>query len=239
MPKTKVLIFFGFTIMLVGAIAIALSQFVTNASSQAQFADPAFQATWERTDGPVAAGSVQRGWVWGPVPGRSLTEPFEGIPGNAHAVQYFDKGRMEINNPSGNKNDPFYVTNGLLAVELIAGVQQTGITAYLTRSPAAINLASDADDPSAPTYQTFNGVSNIPGAPNDRRAAAAVGSTVRTAIDRQGKTQPWPQEHGDYGVRIAYFEPSTGHNIPDIFWDYLNQQGKIIQDGKTVQGPLF
>jgi hypothetical protein len=40
-------------------------------------------------------------------------------------------------------------------------------------------------------------------------------------------------------VRIAYFEPVTGHNIPDVFWAYLQQQTKIIQDGKLVTGPLF
>src|SRR5205823_8652582 len=190
--------------------------------SQVQFADPAFRTAWERPDGPVAAGAVERGWVWGPAPGTSLTEPFAGLPGNSHLVQYFDKGRMEINDPNAKKDDPFYVTNGLLAVELISGLQQTGVVTYQVRGPAAINLASDSDDPSAPTYQSFNGVSNIPGAPNERRGAAAVGSMVRTAIDRQGVTQPWPQDHPDYGVRIAYFEPVTGHNIPDVFWDYLN-----------------
>jgi len=217
----------------------AFTQFMQPASSQVQFADPAFQTTWERTDGPVAATAVERGWVWGAVPGRTLAEPFEGVPSNSHLVQYFDKGRMEINNPSGNKNDPFYVTNGLLAVELISGLQQNGVTTFQKRSPAVINLASDADDPSAPTYQSFNGVSNIPGAPNERRSTASIGTTVRTAIDRLGNTQPWPQDHPDYGVRIAYFEPTTGHNIPDVFWDYLNQQGKIIQGGKLVTGPLF
>ena len=32
---------------------------------------------------------------------------------------------------------------------------------------------------------------------------------------------------------------TTGHNIPDVFWDYLNQQTDIVQDGQQVQGPLF
>jgi hypothetical protein len=231
-----------FVISLVALLAaggFALSQFLLPASSQVQFADPAFRSAWERTDGPVAATAAQRGWVWGPVPGRSLTEPFDGLPGNAHLVQYFDKGRMEINDPNGKKDDPFYVTNGLLAVELISGLQQNGVNSFLNRGPASLNLASDSDDPSAPTYQSFNGVSNIPGAPNERRSTAAVGTIVRTAIDRLGNTQPWPQDHPDYGVRTAYFEPITGHNVPDVFWDYLNQQTKIIQNGKLVQGPLF
>ncbi|HKP53763.1 MAG TPA: lamin tail domain-containing protein [Chloroflexia bacterium] len=207
--------------------------------SQAQFAHPAFKATWDRTDGLVAATTAKRPWVWGPVPGRTLSEPFAELPGNAHLVQYFDKGRMEINNPGANPNDPFYVTNGLLAVELIGGVVQTGANTFEKRSPAPINLASDVDDLSAPTYQSFNGVSSIPGAPNDRRKTSQVGQIVRTAIDRQGTTQPWPGNHPDYGVRISQFWPDTGHNIPDVFWDYLNQQADIIQDGQAVKGPLF
>ena len=211
----------------------------TTALSQAQFANPQFQGAWSRTDGLVASGTVKRPWVWGPVPGRSVAEPFAGLPGNSHLVQYFDKGRMEINDPNGNPDDPFYVTNGLLAVELISGQMQTGLSTFEGRSPASINLASDADDPSAPTYLSFNGVANIPGAPNERRKQSQVGQVVRTAIDRQGVTQPWPQDHLDYGVKIAHFEEATGHNIPDIFWDYLNQQTQIVQKEQVVTGPLF
>ena len=221
------------------SVAVLSTLLLPIAFSQAQFAHPAFQSTWARTDGLIASGSVTRPWVWGPVPGQSATEPFAGLPGNSHLVQYFDKGRMEVNNPSANQNDPFFVTNGLLSVELISGQMQVGLASYQNRGPAQINLASDADDPTAPTYQSFNGVANIPGAPNERRKTAQVGQVVRTAIDRQGNTQPWPENHGDYGVRIAYFEPSTGHNIADIFWDYLNQQTDIVQGGQRVTGPLF
>ncbi|HET6262430.1 MAG TPA: hypothetical protein VFG99_09360, partial [Chloroflexia bacterium] len=211
----------------------------TTALSQAQFANPQFQGMWSRTDGLVASGTVKRPWVWGPAPGRSVAEPFAGLPGNSHLVQYFDKGRMEINDPNGDPDDPFYVTNGLLSVELISGQMQTGLSTYEGRSPASINLASDADDPSAPTYLSFNGVSNIPGAPNERRTQSQVGQVVRMANDRQGETQPWPQDHLDYGVKIAHFEEATGHNIPDIFWEYLNQQTQIVQEGEVVTGPLF
>lgn len=227
----------GLLLLLVASIVVGI--FATSVYSQVQFADPSFRAAWERQDGPVASRSSERGWVWGPVPGRALSEPFAGIPGNSHSVQYFDKGRMEINNPNGDKNDPFYVTNGLLAVELISGQQQNGVSSYQYRGPASLNLASDMDDPSAPTYQSFNGVANIPGAPNERRSTDQTGQIVRTAIDRLGRTQPWPDNHADYAVRIARFEPATGHNIPDVFWDYLNSQGKIIQNGQQVTGPLF
>lgn len=224
-------------LLVLGAVGLVAQS--AQSQSQGQFSNPAFKAAWDRTDGLVASGAARRPWVWGPVPGRALSEPFAGLPGNAHTVQYFDKGRMELNNPSANPKDPFYVTNGLLAVEMIGGVVQTGVATFEKRTPAAINLASDVDDRSAPTYQSFNGVSNIPGAPNERRKTSQVGQVVRTAIDRQGETQPWPQNHPDYGVRIVQFWPDTGHNIPDVFWDYLNQQADIIQDGQAVKGPLF
>jgi hypothetical protein len=216
------------------------ASFLSGAQAQtADFADPAFEALWLRTDALVASGDVKRPWVWGPAPGETMSEPFGGLPGNAHLVQFFDKGRMELNDPSVDPNDPFYVTNGRLAVELISGQVQTGLTTFQDLGTAQINLASDSDDPSAPTYGSFNGVASIPGAPNDRRAPDRKGTIVRTAIDRQGNTQPWPENHLDYGVSIVHYEEATGHNIPGIFWDYLNQQATIVQDGQVVQGPLF
>jgi hypothetical protein len=231
--------FSALLIALGGLLALGAGLFAQSASSQASFANDAFKAEWDRSDGLVASTVVLRPWVWGPAPGPSVTEPFGGLPGNSHVVQYFDKGRMEINDPNANKSDPNYVTNGRLAVELISGLVQTGYTAYERRSPAAIDLASDADDPTAPTYQSFNGVASIPGAPSDRRSTDQTGQLVRTAIDRQGNTQAWPQDHPDYDVRLAHFEDTTGHNIPDVFWAYLNQQTEIVQNGQQVKGPLF
>src|SRR3954465_9556267 len=66
------------------------------------FANPAFKTAWQRTDQPVLEGKVARTWVWGPTPGHSLQEPFKEGQNGTHLVQYFDKARMEINNPSGN-----------------------------------------------------------------------------------------------------------------------------------------
>ncbi|HEX8229009.1 MAG TPA: lamin tail domain-containing protein [Chloroflexia bacterium] len=226
-------------VLLVAWVAIAPATFTQAQQGQQGFANDAFRAKWDRTDGPVAAGATLRPWIWGPAPGRTLTEQFAGLPGNNHLVQYFDKGRMEINNPNGDPRDPFFVTNGLLAVELISGQMQTGPDTYENRGPATINLGADPDDRTAPTYQSFNGVSNIPGASNERRATTQVGQVVRTAIDRQGLTQPWPANHPDYGVRIAAFEPATGHNIPNVFWDFLNAEADVFVEGDLVPGRLF
>ena len=63
------------------------------------FANPAFQRTWERTDKPVADGTANRGYSWGPQPGAVKQEAYAEGTGGARLVQYFDKSRMEINNP--------------------------------------------------------------------------------------------------------------------------------------------
>ena len=106
------------------------------ASAQGNFADPAFQRTWERTDKPVADGQANRSWYWGPTPGAATTEPYKNAPGGSRQVQYFDKTRMEINNPAGDKSSAFYVTNGLLATELMSGRMQVGDNDYEQRCAA-------------------------------------------------------------------------------------------------------
>src|SRR5436853_6522744 len=84
------------------------------AAAPARFADGAFQQLWEWTDAPVAAGQAQRSWYWGPAPGASLNEPYSGSKTGMRLVQYFDKARMEVNNPNGDRSSPWFVTTGLL-----------------------------------------------------------------------------------------------------------------------------
>ena len=64
--------------------------------------------------------------------------------------------------PLATSPDPFYVTNGLLTVELISGKMQTGNSRYETRYPANIPLASDNNDTNAPTYASFSLIANSP-----------------------------------------------------------------------------
>src|SRR3712207_5255418 len=125
-PRLSHPVFAVMAVLLVSWVVAAPATFTRAQQGQQGFANDALQAKWERTDGRVAVGASLRPWIWGPAPGRTLTEQFSGLPGNNHLVQYFDKGRMEINDPNGDPDDPFYVTNGLLAVELISGQMQTG-----------------------------------------------------------------------------------------------------------------
>src|SRR5215203_3698830 len=153
----------GLAILSLGLLGAQSGAFAQGSS----FANSAFQNTWHRTDAPVAEGKVPRTWVWGPTPGKSLQEAFKEGPNGQHLVQYFDKARMEINNPNGNPADPYYVTNGLLVVEMISGKVQSGVNTFEASSPSDIRVAGD-DGSDAPTFSALQNVASvgIPGKPN-------------------------------------------------------------------------
>src|SRR5207249_9755046 len=102
----------------------------------AGFADPAFQRVWARADRPVAEQRVARSWLWGDAPFAGGYEAYANAPGGQRLVQYFDKARMEINQPAADPSGPFYVTNGLLVVEMLSGRLQTGDTSFTPYAPA-------------------------------------------------------------------------------------------------------
>ena len=221
-----------------GAIANSLSA-PTFDTLPLPFANPAFQRVWARTDIPVASGQVHRSFYWGPAPDSpGLMEDYaEGVEGK-RLVQYFDKSRMEINNPNGNPDDPFYVTNGLLAVELISGKMQVGNSTYVDHAPADIPLASDTDDPNAPTYHSFQGVANTP--LGDHLAPNKVGQAATSTISKDGTVDSDPSKASDPGVVFAFYTDQTKHNIPKVIWDFLNLSGPVYNSsiGKTTDEPL-
>jgi hypothetical protein len=167
------------------------------------------------------------------VPGSALQEDYAEGQGGKRVVQYFDKSRMEINNPQADPNSPFFVTNGLLTVELISGKVQTGNNTYTDRFPAAIPLASDNDDPDAPTYASFVGVANTP--LGDRPAASAVGQPAILVINKAGTVSEDPTKSSYPGTRIAHFEATTKHNIPEAIWLFLNESGPVSTSTGVTQ----
>ncbi len=201
------------------------------------FADSAFSRVWARTDS--AAVNSGRSWYWGPAQfSGPIIEPMQGLPGgrNQRLVQYFDKSRMEINDPNGDRNSKWFVTNGLLTVELISGKMQIGLNQYENRSPADIPLASDLNDANAPTYRSFAAVADTPLTP--RPAANATGQQVVLSVS---KANPTPQNTGRYnarGVFNAHYVAETQHNIPGVFWNFLNQQGAVLENGSVANQAL-
>ncbi len=227
----------GANLLLAGALFASLlagihgSGHVRGAAAQVPFGDSAFQATWDRTDKLVASGQVKRSFYWGPGPieAARMEEYSEGA-GGQHKVQYFDKSRMEINNPNGNKADPFYVTNGLLTRELVTGLMQVGNNKFVERWAAEIPLASDMDDPNAPTYASFRTLFVQPA--NSRTGQAVVERVSKAGTVSQDNT------FAQHAVKYAHYETATQHNIPDVFWQFLNVSGPVLENGKTVTARL-
>src|SRR5438876_311279 len=42
-------------------------------------------------------------------------------------------------------------------------------------------------------------------------------------------------------TRVAYFNgvPGLRHNIPDVFWSFLNSRGLVLEDGQPAEQPLL
>ncbi|HEX2915018.1 MAG TPA: hypothetical protein VH186_29765 [Chloroflexia bacterium] len=203
-------------------------------SAAPNFGSTDFENVWNRTDKQVAAGQVSRTWLWGPAPfNAGLTEDYAESPGGKRQVQYFDKSRMEINNPNGDRSNPYYVTNGLIVREMMDGRLQLGDNKFESRPPAEIGVAGDADDTLGPTYKALGKLT--------AKAEDLSGILVAGSVDRIGNTR---FDVGDYGkkyqVSYAHYEPLTGHNIAGVFWSFLNQTDKVLNSqGQVVNGRIF
>lgn len=222
--------------LLTSLVVPAVSMYGSKPAAAADFADAAFQSVWNRTDKLVADNQVTRSWYWGPTPGETKTESYAEGDGGTRKVQYFDKSRMEINDPKADKNSQFYVTNGLLTVELISGKMQTGNSRYETRYPANIPLASDNNDDNAPTYASFSLIANSP--LGDHPFTDLTGGNVTQVVNKAGIVSR-STAFDKYGVKFGYYNAETKHNIADTFWTFLNQSGPTLgADGKTVNAKL-
>ena len=190
-----------------------------------------FQRTWQRTDKPVADAVTARTWMWGPQAFTAvIMEPYAESPGQMRQVQYFDKARMEITDPNADSNSIWFVTNGLLVVELISGQMQVGNNSFENRSPAAINVAGDADDTNGPTYATFNGLLDA--------APRAVGTVIIQRVDRAG-TVTDDQQLAGQNVAVGFVDDVTNHGIAAPFWDFMNSSGPVLENGQIVTDQLF
>ncbi len=221
---------------------LSLTAYAGPTASAAFQLDPNMDNTWKRTDLFVAQGSIQRSWLWGPQAFSIRTEDYEGTPGAGEVtagkrlVAYYDKSRMEINNPNGDRSNKYFVTNGLLVKELISGKQATGDTKSVPYLPADIPVVGDRNvNPKAPTYASLASVTSLVLGQNS--ANNRVGQGVTSYLERDGA----PREdltYAKYNVTNAYYDSIFGHNVPNVFWDFMNSRGQVLENGQTVDGPV-
>ncbi|MEY3990752.1 MAG: hypothetical protein RI985_1833 [Chloroflexota bacterium] len=192
------------------------------------FVNTAFESLWNRTERPIVRQQVNRGWVWGPAGLMAHAESFLQISGGQRQVQYFDKGRMEINNPNGDRQSKWFVTSGLLVTELISGRMQVGANDYIAREPSGTIIAGDIDNTLSPTYASLNKLLGL-------RTINRAGQVVDQQILRDGSVIPFNGD-GASMTQLVYYVDETGHNIPQVFYEYLTRKDTVYVNGRTEYG---
>ncbi len=221
--------------------ALALSSIAPTSAApfdgrRIQFADDRFNTVWTRTDSTNVRGG--RSWYWGPNPWFDYAEFYrEGVNG-LRTVQYFDKARMEINNPNDRGGSQQGVTNGLLVKEMVSGRVQLGNNPYDAdyRPPADVPVAGNPrnDNFNAPGYAAFAGVATLD---NGYRDPQRLGQRINTTLDKGGNLST-RNELALPETEIVQYNSVTGHNIPRVFWDFLNLQGRVVVGGQITNGPV-
>jgi hypothetical protein len=194
-------------VLLPGAVARA----VTN--------DAAFGVVWASTDFAVENGTASYSWFWGPTIHAERFEDYTESPGGQRAVRYYDKSRMEITNPNTDPNSIWYVTNGLLTVELVTGKLKRGDgpNDVEQREPATQYVAGDlANNPGTPTYAAFANYVTTDAKTN--RSTDKTGQSATGFMSGAGQVSTTDSR----GVTLAHYQSITGHNIASVFWDWFN-----------------
>jgi hypothetical protein len=188
-------------------------------------------ANWQRTDKPVMDGVVNRTWMWGPATTAYLTwEHYAEAPEGERKVIYFDKSRMEITDPNDDRDDPWFVSNGLLVVELMTGQLQAGHNSFEQHSPANVNVAGDADDPNGVTYAMMAGL-RVP-------YTGPEPGPLTWTIDRAGNVGT-DARFASYDVGVEWYAPATGHWVAGPFWEFMNSTGTVWEDEQYRNEALF
>lgn len=216
--------FTGVLVLLAVAIVVPMV-----AMSQAP-ANQYFDRTWQRTDQPVASGSISRTWIWGPSAFTTdCDEPYYKTTAGQREVQYFDKSRMEITDPLADSDSDWYVTQGLLATEMITGNMQVGDHEEIYWGPADVHIAGDAGGGS-PSYAAFG--------PLMEAEPLDSGQAITQTLATDGTPGNNPGLSG-YGVTAEYMVDATQHRVASVFWDFMNSQGPVIENGASTTGNLF
>lgn len=198
--------------VLLMALLLSLPLFPAPLQAAESFANPAFAAAYAKNPN-----------LWGSA-GRTLNELYRETKDGSRQVQYFDKGRMELTSPD---TQPDFVGDGKLVLEMVSGRMQVGDTLYWQYAGAEIPVVGGttfARNPDAPSYQAFQSLTGP--------SPSGVGRPVTSVLTA-------PQDEGLFlGIyrlgfdqalgtitKNAFYVLETGHNIPDVFWSYLNQPG--------------
>jgi thermitase len=191
---------------------------------------PSLGSTWMTADDPVANLQTSRTWLWGPHSFDLRVEPYAEAENGTRLVAYFDKSRMEVTDPYGDRTSDWYVTNGLLVQEMISGRMQMGDDSFEQHGSAEIPVAGDPENNNGPTYASFSELLET--------EADSEGDTITSTLSQDG-TVGNDSAYAEHGVFATEYIPETGHRIASVFWDYLNSAGTLRYPGQYAEGRIF
>ncbi len=210
------------------ALLIALLPTLASAAElgEPNFNTLQFENKWVEQDRLVGKAGVERFYTWGPaVAGAEAIkgENYVESPNGQRLVQYFEKGRMEINQPFTNGS----VTTGLLVRDLVTGQRQDGDNTFLSLPSSQTQVAGDdvAVNPTAPVYASFKNIITF-GTPDANSKPSSISKPINDFIDKAGTistiTPPEP-------LTIGAYQGETGHNIAKVFEDFKNLRGATTE----------
>jgi hypothetical protein len=212
-------------ILIVSLVSISAQNPATRAQDidiPPEFAADPIPDIWADADSEAARQAADRSWIWGPAIRSATHEPYADSPDGVRAVFYFDKARMEINDPDEDQDSIWYATSGLLIREMMLGQIQVGDSASIETEPADIPVTGDlSDNPASPTYATL-GQFTVLGGQEHNRSSNQVGQSVLTRLASDGTTSTVTSPPAN--VVFAYYDETLGFNVPDVFWDWMNDQ---------------
>jgi hypothetical protein len=220
-------------------LAASLAQTLTHSKAHAAGnpwpdewrADSAFYHVWSRADEPVAARAATRSWLWGSAPFAVANEAYTESPTGKRLVEYFDKARIEVNDPSPDRSSPWFVSSGLLVYEMVTGQTQAGNSRFEKHDPANVPIAGDPGSPAAPLYSTF--------APLTGPAPNRAGQVATTRIAADGTTTQLATQPDAKAFGLSYFDDISKHNVPTVFRDWMQSKGTVLEGGTFIQGQLM
>ncbi|MDQ3548339.1 MAG: lytic transglycosylase domain-containing protein, partial [Chloroflexota bacterium] len=190
--------------------------------------DPAIAAIWNATDGPVASDAVERDWMWGPDALATSVEYTSDSPDGVRRMVYFDKGRLDILDRSASPEAEWYVTGALLVTQMLSGRVPFAEDSVVTRTPPAIPVAGDLDQPAPLTYATLAplasvngwavGTEDVPGL----AAAPRVGQPFQALVYSDGTIED--ASVTDSSILMTAYDTVTGHNVAAPFADWVARQ---------------
>ena len=189
------------------------------------------ESIWERSDGPVLRGELNRAWTWGPEPISSATEFYPDSPTGTRTLVYYDKGRLDILDANADTSGEWYAVGGLLVHELLAGRIQLGDEVFVARPTPDIPLTGDYNQPNPVTYATLAPFTSAwqvglegsdPALGGQRSVSHRTGEVAMAYLGGDGRLIP--NSVLDSTVRLGKYDATTGHNIADVFVDWNASQ---------------